>query len=125
MGIDGRLYLTDRGGETRSVILSVKGGHVTASHVRDLRGVIERDDAVIGVFVTLEPPTGPMKKEAAEAGFWQTKSLAGTKHPRLQILTIEDLLKGKRIDMPTQQDVRSFKQAPKAKSKKKDEAKLF
>ena len=57
--------------------MRVKGGHATVSQVRDLRGVIERDDAAIGVFVTLEPPTGPMKKEAAEAGFWQTKSLAG------------------------------------------------
>lgn len=66
-----------------------------------------------------------MKKEAAEAGFWQTKALAGTRHPRLQILTIEDLLAGVRIDMPTPQDVRSFKQAPKAKGRKKDEAKLF
>jgi site-specific DNA-methyltransferase (adenine-specific) len=95
------------------------------SQVRDPRGVIERDDAAIGVFVTLEPATGPMRKEAAEAGFLQTKSLAGSKHPRLQILTIEDLLAGKRIDMPTQQDVRSFKQAPKAKGKKKEDASLF
>ena len=61
----------------------------------------------------------------AGAGIWQTKSLAGTKHPRLQILTIEDLLTGKRIDMPAQQDIRSFKQAPKAKRKKSDDARLF
>lgn len=126
-GIDGRLYMTDRTGDTKSIIISVKGGHVTASQVRDLRGVIEREDAAIGVFITLEDPTAPMRKEAAEAGMWQTKSLAGTSHPRLQILTIEDLLAGKRIDMPPQQDIRSFKQAPKArpKGRKPDEAKLF
>jgi site-specific DNA-methyltransferase (adenine-specific) len=64
-----RLYLTDAQGETKSIIISVKGGHATVSRVRDLRGVIERDDAAIGLFVTLEPPTAPMKKEAAEAGF--------------------------------------------------------
>jgi site-specific DNA-methyltransferase (adenine-specific) len=124
-GIDSRLYLTDREGETKSIIISVKGGHVTSSQLRDLRGVIEREGAAIGVFITLEPPTAAMRKEAAEAGFWQTRAVAGTKHPRLQILTIEDLLNGKRIDMPAQQDVRSFKQAPRAKGKKKDEAKLF
>jgi hypothetical protein len=124
-GIDGRLYMTDRAGETASIIISVKGGHVTASQVRDLRGVIEREAAAIGVFITLEPATAAMRKEAAEAGFWQTKSLAATKHPRLQILTIEELLAGKRIDMPAQQDIRSFKQAPKAKGKKKEEAGLF
>jgi hypothetical protein len=67
------------------------------------------------------------RREAAEAGFWQTKSLAGSKHPRLQILTIEELLAGKKIDMPTQQDIRSFKQAPKAKvkGKKSEQAGLF
>lgn len=125
-GIDGRLYMTDREGETKSIIISVKGGHVTASQVRDLRGVIEREDAAIGVFITLEPATAPMRKEAAEAGFWQTRSLAGSKHPRLQILTIEELLAGKKIDMPAQQDIRSFKQAPKAsKGKKKSDATLF
>jgi hypothetical protein len=62
-----------------------------------------------------------IRREAADAGFRQTKTLAGTKHPRLQSLTIEELLAGIKIDMPTQQDVSSFKQAPKAKSKKKDD----
>lgn len=56
---------------------------------------------------------------------FQTKNVAGSSHPRLQILTIEELLGGKRIDMPAQQDIRSFKQAPKAKKRKADEAKLF
>ena len=41
-GIEGRLYMTDREGETKTIIISVKGGDVTASQVRDLRGVIER-----------------------------------------------------------------------------------
>jgi hypothetical protein len=49
----------------------------------------------------------------------------GMKHPPLQILALSELLCGKKIDMPTQQDVRSFKQAPKAKSKKKEDAGLF
>ncbi|MFI5381307.1 MAG: DNA methyltransferase, partial [Tepidisphaerales bacterium] len=114
-GIDGRLYLTDVGGQTRGIIISVKGGHVTASQVRDLRGVIEREDAAIGVLITLETPTKPMLSEAADAGTFQTKSVSGTSHPRLQILTIEELLAGKRIDMPAQQDIRSFKLAPTAK----------
>lgn len=123
-GIDGRLYITDSASQTRSIIISVKGGNVTVSQVRDLRGVIEREDAAIGVFITLEEPTAPMRKKAAEAGFFQTKALAGTKHPRLQILTIEELLGGKRVDLPLQQDIRSFKQAPKAKGKKAPDMKL-
>src|SRR5437763_12158238 len=87
-GIDGRLYMTDRGGETTSIIISVKAGHVTASQVRDLRGVIEREGAAIGVFITSEPATAPMRKEAADAGIWQTKTVHGTKHPRLHIPTM-------------------------------------
>jgi DNA modification methylase len=124
-GIDGRLYMTDSAGETKSIIIQVKAGHVTSSQIRDLRGVIEREEAAIGVFISLEPATSAMRKEAAEAGFFQTRSVSATKHPRLQILSIEDLLKGKKIDMPAAQDIRSFKQAPKAKSKKKEDAKLF
>ncbi|HYE17885.1 MAG TPA: hypothetical protein VEA69_05550 [Tepidisphaeraceae bacterium] len=69
--------------------------------------------------------TQPMLAEAADAGFFTTKSIAGTKHPRLQILTIEDLLAGRRIDVPAAQDIRSFKQAPKAKGRKADQPGLF
>jgi len=116
--------MTDREGETTPIIISVKGGHVTASQVRDLRGVIEREEAAIGVFITLEAPTKDMRKEAADAGIWEYTGIGNTKHPRLQILTIEDLLAGKKIDMPAQQDIRSFKQAPKAKSRKSDDAEL-
>ncbi len=124
-GIDGRLYMTDAGGETQSIIIQVKGGHVKASDIRDLRGTIEREEAAIGVFLCLEKPTGPMCREAAEAGVYQTKTVSGTQHPRLQILTIEDLLAGKKVDMPAAQDIRSFKQAPKAKRGKQKEAELF
>jgi hypothetical protein len=35
---------------------------VTASQVRDLRGMIEREGASGGVFITLEPATAPMRK---------------------------------------------------------------
>lgn len=42
------------------------------AHVRDLRGVIEREKAAIGVLITMEEPTKPMVKEAAEAGFYNT-----------------------------------------------------
>lgn len=125
MCIDGTLYMTDANGDTRSIIISVKGGHVTVSQVRDLIGVINNEDAAIGVFICIEEPTAPMRKAAADAGMFQTKSIAGSSHPRLQILTIEELLAGKKIDMPAQQDIRSFKQAPKAKKKKTEDAKLF
>ena len=115
-GIDGRLYFHDenkRDRQTKQIILSVKAGHVQASHVRDLRGVIEREKAEIGVLISMEPPTKPMLKEAAEAGFYQPPGLAD-KYPRIQLLSIEDLLGGKKIEYPRLLDV-TFKKAPKAR----------
>jgi DNA modification methylase len=108
-GIDGRLYFHDEeNGKTKQVILSVKSGHITVKDVRDLRGVIEREKAEIGVLVTLEDATKPMRTEAAAAGFY--KSPWGN-HPRLQILTIEQLLDGESIDYPPALNV-THKRAP-------------
>lgn len=111
-GIDGRIYFHDDTGEsTKLIVLSVKAGHVTVAHVRDLRGVVEREKAEIGVLLCLEEPTAPMRKEAASAGFY--KSSWG-RHPRLQILTIEELLTGRAINRPPAQTSTTFKKAPKA-----------
>jgi DNA modification methylase len=113
-GIDGRLYFHDeRGGKTKQIIFSVKAGHVQAAHVRDLRGVIEREKAEIGVLLSMEPPTKPMLKEAAEAGLYQPPGLAD-KYPRIQILSTAQLLEGKQIQYPRLLDV-TFKKAPKSR----------
>ena len=68
-GIDGRIYFHDEGknGKTKQIILSVKAGHLTPSYVRDLRGVVEREKAQIGVLISLHEPTQPMRTEAAKA----------------------------------------------------------
>jgi DNA modification methylase len=108
-GIDGRLYFHDEeAGKTKQIILSVKSGHVSVKDVRDLRGVIEREKAEIGVLITLEDATKPMRTEAAAAGFY--KSPWGN-HPRLQILTIAQLFDGARIDYPPTLNV-TLKRAP-------------
>ncbi len=84
-----------------------------AAQVRDLRGVIEREKAEIGVLISMEPPTNPMLKEAAEAGFYQPPGLAD-KFPRLQILSIAEMLGGKQVEYPRLLDV-TYKKAPKAR----------
>lgn len=111
-GIDGRLYFHDEGagGRTKLIILSVKSGHVSVRDVRDLRGVIDREKAEIGVLLTLEDATRPMRTEAASAGFY--KSRWGD-HPKLQILTIAELLEGRGIDYPHMGNV-TFRRAPRA-----------
>lgn len=98
-GIDGQIFFHDegRGGATKRILISVKAGHTGVAHVRDLRGVIERESAQIGVLITMNESTRPMLTEAAKAGFYESSWGA---HPRLQVLTVEQVLSGKSIDYP-------------------------
>jgi len=118
-GIDGRLlFHDDESGETKQVILSVKAGRVNVAHLRDLRGVIEREGAEIGCLICLQEPTKAMRTEAAAAGFYQSP-LGDKMYPRMQILTIKELLEGKKLQLPeTRVDV-TFKKAPRARRARK------
>jgi len=118
-GIDGRRYFHDdkEGTKTKQVIFSVKAGKVTAAHVRDLRGVVEREKAAIGVLISMRKPTKAMRTEAASAGFYYSPGWKKN-YARLQILTVEELLKGKKVDKPPTRDERTFKKAPRVKAKK-------
>lgn len=114
-GIDGRLpFKDDNSGKFKDILFSVKAGGVTVSQVRDLRGTLEREKAEIGVFLCFEPPTRPMLKEAAEAGFY--KSPDGSSYPRLQILTVEQLLNGQQVAYPRYARNYTFKQAPRSRA---------
>lgn len=108
-GIDGRRYFTDPiAGKTEQIIFSVKAGHVSVSHVRDLRGVLNRECAAMGALICMEPATKPMLVEAASAGFVDT---AWGRYPQLQIRSIAELLEGHRLNAPNPLDV-TYKQAP-------------
>jgi DNA modification methylase len=115
-GIDGRLFFDDDGTNfTKEVIISVKSGPIPAAHVRELRGVIEREKAAIGVLLTYHAPSAAMKKEAASAGTYESVKW-GRRYPRLQIITIEEVLAGKQIQCPPLSQVnRTFTKAPKHK----------
>ena len=107
--------------KTKQIIFSVKAGKVTVSHIRDLVGVISREKAQIGAFLSLEPPTSPMRREAASAGFYESP---WGKHPRIQLLTIEDLLGGKSIDYPQATDV-TFKKAQRVRYDPSEKQKIL
>ncbi|MHB1244150.1 MAG: site-specific DNA-methyltransferase [Gaiellaceae bacterium] len=109
-GIDGRVYFQDEKGGAKEIILSVKAGKTQVSHLRDLRGVLEREGAEIGVLISMEEPTQPMRAEAADAGFYSSPGWS-SKHPKLQLLTVSDILAGKGIDYP-HQTASTFKKAP-------------
>ena len=99
-GIDGYInFFDDKSGQAKQVIVQVKSGYVGVNHLRDLKGVIEREKAAIGALITLREPTRPMLTEAAAAGFYESKDFRG-RYPRLQILTIAQLLSGKKLEYP-------------------------
>ena len=112
-GIDGRIYFHDQAGaKTKQIVLQVKAGHVNVSQVRDLRGVMEREKAEMGVLICLEEPTKPMRGEAASAGFYHSPGW-NESYPRLQVLTVAELLEGKGISAPPTNV--TFKQAARVK----------
>lgn len=93
-GIDGLIFpLEDPDEAPKKIIVSVKGGeHVGSAMIRDLKGVIEREKAIIGLFITLVEPTKDMLKEATSTGFHEVGTM---KYPKIQILTIKGLLEGR------------------------------
>ena len=117
-GIDGRQYFFVEPGKAEQIVFSVKAGNIPSSHVRELRGVVEREKAAIGVLISLKETTQPMRTEAADAGFYTSKELGSPKYPRIQLLTIEDLLEEKGVQCPHivgKDSGSTFKKAPRAK----------
>lgn len=127
-GIDGKRFFSDEAkGGTKTIVISVKGGKsIPANSVRDLRGTIEREGAEIGVLISIAEPTKNMREDAASAGFYT--SAMGSKHPRIQLLTVQQLMEGKTLDMPTGNQVRAdtqtLKKAPKTTQLRSNEPKL-
>jgi DNA modification methylase len=98
-GIDGNIYFHNGPYGVGRIIASVKGGeNIGVQMVRDLRGVIEREEAEMGVMVTLANPTSPMLAEAGSAGF--VRKSAHGRLPRLQIVSVADLLAGHMPKLP-------------------------
>lgn len=99
LGIDGVINYVAAKGEPGRVLVQVKSGKVKSGDIRDLHGVLDREKAAIGVFLTLEPPTRDMSQEALSAGYY-TSELWQKDYPKVQILTIDQLLNGAQVDMP-------------------------
>ena len=119
-GIDGYInFFDDKSGQAKQVIVQVKSGYVGVNHVRDLKGVIEREKAAIGALITLREPTKPMLTEAAATGFYESKEFPG-RYPRLQILTIAELLAGKKLEYPAHRVETFAKAERKTKSEQED-----
>jgi site-specific DNA-methyltransferase (adenine-specific) len=124
-GIDGVIsFSTGSRGEVGRALVSVKSGAVNVGMVRDLKGVLEREKAEIGLFITLEEPTAPMRQEAATAGLYHSE-LSGRDYPRIQLLTIRELLEGlRRPELPLLV-LPAYQQAERVEKKAAEQAELF
>jgi len=112
-GIDGNIYF----GKTGRAIVSVKAGeNVGVQMIRDLVGTVQRENAEIGIFLTLKEPTKPMVTEAASAGQFE---MDGLKVPKVQIVTIEQALslRDRAVQLPLRRDD-AFKKAAREQDKR-------
>lgn len=121
-GIDGFIYFKPDGKTTEKAIVSVKGGkNVGVAMVRELKAIIDRERAPIGIFVSLAEPTAEMKKEAAAAGLYDCGHAA--KYARLQLFTIAELFAGRKPSIPLVDYTAAFKKAP--RELREEQGRLF
>lgn len=115
-GIDGLIYFRSDARTTERAIVSVKGGeNVGVPMIRDLKGVLDREKAPIGVFLTLADPTRPMEREATSAGFYTVRvgERDEERHfPRIQVITIKQALAGTKPAIPLVDAGASFRRPP-------------
>ena len=126
-GIDGKILFRDdpKAAKPEQIIIQVKGGKTGVKDVRDLRGVLDREKAAIGILISLQEATSPMETEAASVGFYEHKTNK-LKFPRLQLRTVKELMDGKGIERPTSAASLddTFKKAPASKKKDTEQTEL-
>ena len=99
-GVDGMLYFLDGPRRTpHKVVIQVKGGHVSSPQIRDLKGVVEREQGALGLFISLEDPTRDMRTEAASGGLFHS-DLWDRDYPKIQIRTVAEMLEGNDFELP-------------------------
>ena len=102
-GIDGTVFFLKEQGHGR-IIFQVKSGKVQSRDIRDLQGTMTREKADAGIFITLKPPSKAMLKEVKAAGIFHHKAM-NKDYPCIEIVTVDDILNGNRIDIPLSLEV--------------------
>jgi len=124
-GIDGVInFLDDRKFGLKRAIVQVKSGHVNSGMIRDLKGTLDTDQAAVGIFITLESSTREMDTAAVTAGYYHSE-IWNRDYPRIQILSIEQLLNGAEVKLPqTPNNATAFKQTEQVDKEGPKQAKL-
>ena len=127
-GRDGIINFLDLEGRPQKAIVSVKSGNVNVGQVRELIQVVDEQEAAIGIFITLKQPTKPMKRKAVSARFYEAGHFYETeetvKYPKIQILTVAEILDGKMPQYPLQVRGREQRTIGIKRAKAKDRSQL-
>ena len=102
-GIDGIMYFSDSDSKSNviqnTLVFQVKSGKVTRSDIAKLNSDRQRENATLGIFITLQNPTKQMQQEALQVGKYHHKQL-NKEHSIIEIVTIDDILSGTRLYLP-------------------------
>ena len=116
-GIDGYInFFDDNSGKPKRIVVQVKSGNVQRNQIATLKSDMEREKADLALFITLKEPTRPMKDEAIGAGFYVPEAFPDHNYPKVQILTIDELLAGTRPEYPRYAPEATFQRAPRRRS---------
>ena len=115
-GVDGYInFFDDNSGKAKRIIVQVKSGKVNRGQVATLIGDMKDQKAELGIFITLQQPTRPMRALALGAGVYTPQHFPDHSYPRVQILTIEELLEGTQAEYPRFAAPATFKRASRRK----------
>ncbi|MDB5680504.1 MAG: methyltransferase [Sphingomonas bacterium] len=98
-GIDGIAHFLINKDVNGKGIFQVKSGKSRRSDLATLNSDRMREKAEFGFLITFDMPTSAMHREIAEAGRYRHPMLA-REDDRLQVITVAEILAGKRLDLP-------------------------
>jgi site-specific DNA-methyltransferase (adenine-specific) len=113
-GIDGIAYLVDsdaqRRQEHKPILFSVKSSKtLSPAVIRELNGTLAKEKAAVGYLLTLYPMAN-LVKESKKYGTYQNK-LFGQSYPKIEVISVQEILEGKRLSLPSTATVEVLKSA--------------
>ncbi|MGI8752066.1 MAG: DNA methyltransferase [Acidimicrobiales bacterium] len=99
-GVDGRVRFHAGKNLLGTLLVSVKGGRqLNPAMVRDLAGTVGQERADMGLLIVLDEPTRGMRDVTGRSGTY-VNPFNGNEYPKLQIVTVPQLLAGTKPKMP-------------------------
>ena len=98
-GIDGVAFFLIDKDKNGKAIFQVKSGGANRATLATLNSDRLREGAEFGILITMDPLTKSMREEVVAAGKYR-HPLLNRDDDRLQVVTVEEILSGKRLSLP-------------------------